>query len=168
MNSEPPQRPWFRNPFVLYFVIGIALLTAGRLLWPEKSPVPEVLIDLPAWELVDQDGDRFGSADLAGQVYIASFFFTRCKTICPALTRSMRSLQDRLAEPGDGPRHRTMGAISWTAGLLKHKRLATLKASACATQSGWIRWPLITTARTRCALNQDFLCGTNAALSLMK
>ena len=100
MNSEPPQRPWFRNPFVLYFLIGIVLLTAGRLLWPEKSPVPEVLIDLPAWELSDQNGDRFGSADLDGQVYIASFFFTRCKTICPALTRSMRSLQDRLAEEG--------------------------------------------------------------------
>ncbi len=100
MNSARQERPWFRNPFILYFLIGIILLTAARLLWPEKSPVPDALIELPGWELTDQDGNRFGSADLEGRVYIASFFFTRCRTICPTLTRSMRTLQDRLAEEG--------------------------------------------------------------------
>lgn len=100
MNSQPQQRPWFRNPFVLYFLIGIVLLTAARLLWPEKSPVPRALATVPAWELTDSQGDRFGSADLEGRIYITSFFFTRCRTICPALTRSMRSLQDSLAKEG--------------------------------------------------------------------
>ena len=100
MNSEQQQRPWFRNPFVLYFAIGVILITAARLLWPEKSPVPPSLIDLPRWELTTQDGETFGSEDLNGTVYIASFFFTRCKTICPALTRSMRTLQDSLEEEG--------------------------------------------------------------------
>ena len=100
MNSERQPRPWFRSPYVLYFVIGVILLTGARLLWPEKSPVPPLLVELPAWELTDQDGAPFGSADLEGRIYIASFFFTRCKTICPTLTRSMRSLQDSLAEEG--------------------------------------------------------------------
>lgn len=100
MNSERQQRPWFRNPFLLYFIIGIVVLTAARLLWPEKSPVPPPLAGLPEWELIDQNGKPFGSGDLDGRIYIASFFFTRCKTICPTLTRSMRTLQDSLAEEG--------------------------------------------------------------------
>ena len=64
MSDERQQRPSVRNPFVLYFLIGIILLTAARLLWPEKSPVPGSLATLPAWELIDQDGNRFGSGDL--------------------------------------------------------------------------------------------------------
>jgi len=45
---------------------------------------------LPAFSLIDRDGRTFGSEELKGQVYIASFFFFRCPSICPLLMKSMK------------------------------------------------------------------------------
>ena len=158
MNSQPQQRPWYRNPFVLYFLIGITLLTAGRLLWPEKSPVPEPLAALPAWELTDSQGNRFGSADLEGRIYVASFFFTRCKTICPALTRSMRSLQDSLAEQGVGVDDVRLVSISVDP---EHDVPEKLQAFARLHGVDPDRWTLLTGEKetVRTLLEEGFMVG---------
>jgi len=50
---------------------------------------------LPVWSLTDQNGKDFGSEELQGQPFIASFFFTSCTTICPRIMGGMRALQDR-------------------------------------------------------------------------
>jgi len=52
---------------------------------------------LPSFELVNQDGQAFGSQDLKGKPYVASFFFTSCVTICPKILGAMSSLQTRFA-----------------------------------------------------------------------
>ena len=49
---------------------------------------------------MDQDGEDFGSADLAGDVYVASFVFTRCATVCPRLTAEVGRLERRYREEG--------------------------------------------------------------------
>ncbi len=54
--------------------------------------------DLPAFALVDQAGDPFGSAELKGTTWIGSFVFTRCAGPCPRITADMAWLQDRLAD----------------------------------------------------------------------
>jgi protein SCO1/2 len=54
-----------------------------------------VLGTLPAFQLTDQEGRAFGSGDLAGRVWVASFIFTRCETVCPAITRQMALIQAR-------------------------------------------------------------------------
>ncbi|HJU45896.1 MAG TPA: SCO family protein [Chitinophagaceae bacterium] len=46
--------------------------------------------------LSDQLGNPVSLDDLNGKVIVADFFFTRCPTICPTLTRSMKKLQDAL------------------------------------------------------------------------
>lgn len=43
----------------------------------------------PSFALVDQDGEAFTSADLAGRVVVADFIFTRCPHACPMLTARM-------------------------------------------------------------------------------
>jgi protein SCO1/2 len=50
---------------------------------------------VPAFTLVDQAGEPFGSADLRGRVYVASMFFTSCPTLCPVLLEAMSQIQDR-------------------------------------------------------------------------
>lgn len=65
----------------------------------EPSP-PPVLGQLPEFRLTAPDGGAFGSDELAGQVYVANFFFTRCASICPLLTAAMRQLQTRYDETG--------------------------------------------------------------------
>lgn len=66
------------------------------------AAAPPVLVVLPSFDLTDSRGEAFGSEQLAGQVYVANFFFTRCTSVCPVLTNSMSELQRRYREDGIG------------------------------------------------------------------
>ena len=88
--------PFYRNPFVIAFFAGIVTLTLIRPLLRHEPEPPPVLGQLPAFTLEEASGKPYGSADLAGQVYIASFFFTRCPSICPLLMQNVRKLQEGL------------------------------------------------------------------------
>jgi protein SCO1/2 len=57
-----------------------------------------VLSQLPEYSLVGIDGKPYGSAELRGQVYVANFFFTSCRSICPAIMKGMSRLQDGFAQ----------------------------------------------------------------------
>lgn len=50
----------------------------------------------PQFALMDQDGQPFGSQQLAGKVYIIDFIFTDCPGPCPAMTAAMAQLQKKL------------------------------------------------------------------------
>lgn len=82
----------------LPWIAAILLLAAWPIVWTLRArvpPPPPVLGSVPAFALTDQAGRPFGSADLAGRVWVASFIFTRCSTVCPAITRQMARLQER-------------------------------------------------------------------------
>jgi len=49
---------------------------------------------LPDFSLTNQLGQRVTWDNLRGKVVVVDFFFTHCPTICPALTLSMKRLQD--------------------------------------------------------------------------
>jgi len=48
------------------------------------------------FSLLNQEGDTVREDDVAGQVLVVDFFFTRCATICPMLTSNMKRVQDRV------------------------------------------------------------------------
>jgi protein SCO1 len=48
------------------------------------------------FRLVNQLGDTVSWSKLQGKVIVADFFFTRCPTICPAMTQNMKRLQSSL------------------------------------------------------------------------
>ncbi|NJK89997.1 MAG: SCO family protein [Myxococcales bacterium] len=73
---------------------GVLVMT-GLLAACQSEPLPE-LFTLPTFELVDQEGQRFGTEQLTGEVWIATFIFTTCPTVCETLTRRTRQLQERL------------------------------------------------------------------------
>jgi protein SCO1/2 len=58
------------------------------------KPLP-TLIQLPAFSLVDQEGKAYGTKELQGHVWVGGFIFTRCVTICPAITAKMHRIQER-------------------------------------------------------------------------
>src|SRR5687767_15440340 len=47
-------------------------------------------------KLQNQLGDTVSIHDLRGKIVVADFFFTRCPSICPFLTKNMKGLQDAL------------------------------------------------------------------------
>lgn len=51
---------------------------------------------VPSFSLINQDGKTFSDKDLEGKIYVADFFFTSCKTICPKMTASLFVIQDKL------------------------------------------------------------------------
>ncbi len=49
---------------------------------------------LPDISLTNQLGQKVSLKELHGKILVADFFFTHCPTICPALTASMKKLQE--------------------------------------------------------------------------
>jgi protein SCO1 len=71
---------------------AVILLASGCV-----SEAPEPLFETSPFQLVDEEGRTFGSADLEGKVWVADFFFTSCPGVCEELTQTMGLLADRLA-----------------------------------------------------------------------
>lgn len=46
--------------------------------------------------LTNQLGNKVSLSDLKGKIIVADFFFTRCPSICPTLTKNMKRLQETL------------------------------------------------------------------------
>lgn len=80
------------------FIIGCVSVTVIRPLLRREPPLAERLFALPSYALQDTHDQRFGSEQLAGKVYIAALFFTRCKTVCPKITRAIKKLSGQLAD----------------------------------------------------------------------
>ena len=51
---------------------------------------------VPAFQLVNQNGQPFGSAQLAGKIWIADFVYTTCPGPCPMISSRMSELQKPL------------------------------------------------------------------------
>ena len=48
------------------------------------------------FELVNHVGDTVTLADVQDQILVVDFFFTRCATICPLMTKNLQRIHDRL------------------------------------------------------------------------
>ena len=84
-------RPLFWVAVVLF---GLAVPIVNQVRRAPAPPLP-VLGTLPEFRLVDEGGQPYGAADLRGHVWMAGFIFTRCPTICPALSARMAKIQHR-------------------------------------------------------------------------
>jgi protein SCO1/2 len=74
----------------------------------ESSPIqnlvvqaPTIDFELPAFELTDHNKQPVSRDSLLGKVWVASFIFTSCPSICPRLTAKMATLQAPLLENDD-------------------------------------------------------------------
>jgi protein SCO1/2 len=88
-----------RTAAVLLFVAAGASVLFWSLRRP-LPPAPPVIATLPAFELTDQAGRPFGSKDLEGRVWVASFIFTRCDSVCPTISARMARIQPRVENLG--------------------------------------------------------------------
>ncbi len=69
----------------------VAVLPASLACSARDRPLP-VMTEIPAFELIDQDGQPFGTAQLKGHPWVASFFFTSCVTVCPKIMSAVKTL----------------------------------------------------------------------------
>ena len=84
--------------FVLLFVGFYFAL--GQMIPGFGEPVLPVLNYVPSFSFKDQEGRVVTEKDVAGKVYVAEYFFTTCRGICPKLNTNMKKLaMDYAHEP---------------------------------------------------------------------
>ncbi|MDQ6765650.1 MAG: SCO family protein [Verrucomicrobiota bacterium] len=81
-------------------VLGLPLVVATVFFFIWRGQVDQLshrklesLGTVPPFELINQHGQPFGSAELQGKIWIADFVFTSCKGPCPIISSRMSELQ---------------------------------------------------------------------------
>ncbi len=84
-------------------LIAIPIVTLLLLLWLRQLEVNALRQrtvstygSVPEFQLTNQDGKHFGSADLRGKIWIADFIYTTCPGPCPMISSRMSELQQPL------------------------------------------------------------------------
>jgi protein SCO1/2 len=140
-----PKWPLHRNPYVWGFVVGCAFITLVKVLGlTEHIPdEPALLYSLPSWSMVDQDGASFGSEQLAGDVWVAGFFFSRCQSVCPPLLADMSRLATRYQE-----QDRAVRVVAFSVDP-DHDTPQVLTETAALYGANHDRWTFVTGSRAQ-------------------
>ncbi|ENQ3106366.1 protein SCO1/2 [Bacillus sp. 491mf] len=54
--------------------------------------------DVESFQYINQNGEKFGTKDLKGKVWVADLVFTNCQTVCPPMTANLAKLQKMAKE----------------------------------------------------------------------
>ena len=103
-TSVPVERETSRGPLVWkVMLVLIPFITLALLLWLRHMEVNALRQrtvssygSVPNFELINQNGQPFGSAQLLGKIWIADFIFTTCPGPCPMMSSRMSELQKPL------------------------------------------------------------------------
>lgn len=103
LGLTPPRRVALEGRWVLLVMLGVIGLACAVLAFAyatrEKDPELPDLGSVPAFSLLDQDGEVFTEAALCGHPTVVNFVFTRCDTICPVIAMKTQRLQDKTQDP---------------------------------------------------------------------
>lgn len=79
---------------VFYFVLTLVIPGFG------KKKIPPVSFITP-FAFVNQDGKIITEKDVAGKVFVAEYFFTTCKGICPVMNNNMKLVYEKFKEENE-------------------------------------------------------------------
>lgn len=107
MNAAAPaiEKPRASAKSIAWYatLILIPVLTAALLFWMRQAQANRHAQramgsygSVPPFELTNQDGKPFGSAQLSGKIWIAGFIFSTCPGPCPMISSRMSDLQKPL------------------------------------------------------------------------
>jgi protein SCO1/2 len=65
--------------------------------WPDARGVREIH-RIGVFHLMDAGGRSFTEADVTGRIYVARFFYTECKTLCPDLKAQLARVHEAFAQ----------------------------------------------------------------------
>jgi protein SCO1 len=92
---------------LLFYVVFFVVLVSAFLFFVfkdedlSKSLLPVINANVEDFSFTDQDGKPVTQNNVDGKVYVAEYFFTTCKGICPIMNSNMRRVYDEYKnEPG--------------------------------------------------------------------
>ena len=111
--------------------MGKVMLADGR------EVIDTIYNRIPPFSLIDQDGKTVNQSVVKDKIYVASFFFTRCGTVCPQISSQLTRVQDIF---------RTNPGIAFLSHSVdpEHDRPAQLKAYAQKYEAIPGKWYFLT------------------------
>lgn len=87
-------------PSVLYVILSTGKTNFIHLpFFGERELAPNgkdtIYHSIPAFKFVNQDGDTITDKFYEGKIYVADYFFTTCKSICPKMTSELLRVQEK-------------------------------------------------------------------------
>jgi protein SCO1/2 len=92
---EMTKKNWIYIGFFTALVVAFYFVLTALIPDFGKRKLPPVSYVRP-FSFTDQDGKPFTEKDVAGKVYVAEYFFTTCKGICPIMNNNMRKVYEKL------------------------------------------------------------------------
>ncbi len=126
--------------------VGSAGLYAAHLAKHAREKMPIVAqgainLQLPSFQLHDQNGAAFSDQSLQGHAWVANFIFTSCTQTCPRLTARMKDVQRTLA--ADAGAGRFVKSVSFTVDP-ENDTPEVLKIYAAKSDADSTRWFFVT------------------------
>jgi protein SCO1/2 len=128
-------------------LIAIPIVTLALLLWLRQVEVNALRQrtvsaygNVPEFQLINQDGNNFGSANLRGKIWIADFIYSTCPGPCPMISSRMSELQKPLEKTD-------VHLVSFTVDPAKDTR-EVLRTYAERLQAEPGRWDFLTGAQS--------------------
>lgn len=82
---------WYIGFFIVLVGVFYIMLFSGNDYYQVKLPVLTYVKD---FSFTDQDRKTITERDVDGKVYVAEYFFTTCKGICPKMNANMKRIYD--------------------------------------------------------------------------
>lgn len=85
-------------------ILTIVGLVCGFVFWQKSKQKTELfkVMQVPEFQLINQEGKTITSKDMLGKVYVVEFFFASCPTICPVMNRNLREVEQAINHPDFG------------------------------------------------------------------
>jgi len=94
------KKGWLYTGFFVALALGFYFVLAQVIPGFTKKGVAPVSFVRP-FAFTTQDGKAFTEKEVKGKIYVAEYFFTTCKGICPKMNNNMRLVYDKLKEEKD-------------------------------------------------------------------
>ena len=89
------KKGWFYTGFFVCLALAFYAVLAVTIPGFTKRGVPPVSYIRP-FQFITQDGLAYTQENVKGKVFIATYFFTTCKGICPRMNYNLKSVYDQL------------------------------------------------------------------------
>lgn len=95
-----------KNKLWIYLSFFALLLTGFYLAISDEHPFTDAKLavindSIPDFSFADQNGKMISKKNTEGKIYVAEYFFTTCKGICPKMNTNMRRVFDQFKNESD-------------------------------------------------------------------
>lgn len=91
---------WLYTGFFVLLVISFFVFLSYKIPSFAHPKLPPIGIVQP-FSFSDQDGKTITNADVKGKVYVATFFFTTCTSVCPRLNNNLKPVNEEFRSEPD-------------------------------------------------------------------